>query len=351
MQSAIVQGLYGLEVPAIFSCPGACSWEGAYTSLGFKTECQNVTEATLDTMVCSLEGVSTICNMTTPAGLGLQTQHVNTDSMTSYRMNVSEARTTIGSGQDEFPVIARFAVYRSSSDMNFKAIKINVTDCTLSVAVYEYTNGQANGSEFNFEKTREIEIGGANPWKRAVGNIETLFYTNKSEADGIPALEMSSWDIIAIQNFFTSETIATEWVDGNFNNKNSGLSAALMGDVDLPDRFKKLAASMTDYLRAGPNSQSAFGHRTDSVPFVRIHWYWLIGPVVTEVALLVFAVVIIVRNWNNRKVPVWKSSALAVLACQHHEVSGTIHARMQSIKELMRVDGKKEARLEPWQAT
>ncbi|KAH6687280.1 hypothetical protein F5X68DRAFT_239822 [Plectosphaerella plurivora] len=355
MQAAIVQGLYNLETPAIFSCPGTCSWSKPYTSLGFKTECKNVTESTIKSIACNDDGVYPIvCNMTTPAGLGLSTQHVPTQSGTNYRMNVS----TLSNDPDTplvpvdmpsgFPLLAHFAVYRSTSDGNYAPYDINITDCSLSLTAYEYSGARADGNEFKFDKTREVEIGGDNPWEWESGIINGLFYTNASDATGVPALETSWQEIKALQNFFTSETIATEWVDGDFPNKNPGLSAALTGNVDLEARFEQMAAKMTDYLRAGPNGQLARGNQTEAVPFITIQWVWMAGPAAIEVLVLIFAIATIFDNRKSRDIPVWKSSALAVLACQHDETTGTLQSRMTSIDELKKVEGKKQARLESW---
>lgn len=347
MQSAIVQGLYDINVPAQFSCPGACRWTGTYVTLGFKTECRNVTEATLSTETCDDESYPITCNMTTPAGLELTTHRVPTASGTSYRMAVSPTidNTFPSALPDDFPLIARFAVYRSTADENYEPTNPNITDCSLSLAAYEYTDARANGSDFQFGKTREIETKG---WKWQPGTSRGLFYTNSSEADGLPALETTWHEIKAVQNFFTSETFATEWIEGSNDNKNPGLSAALTGDVKLPERFAAMATSMTNYVRTGPNMEVARGEYLEAVPFVVIRWYWFIGPAVIEVAVLVFLVLTIFHNRKSREIPVWKSSALAVLACQHDENSGTIQTRMKNIDELRREDGKKKARLESW---
>ncbi|PHH91547.1 hypothetical protein CDD83_32 [Cordyceps sp. RAO-2017] len=90
---------------------------------------------------------------------------------------------------------------------------------------------------------------------------------------------MSSFDLVTLQSFFRSSTISSARVDGSGGvNVNYGISAALGGDMDLPGRFDKMAARMTDYLRSGPNSQLARGVRVEPVVYVSIRWAWLLGP-------------------------------------------------------------------------
>lgn len=350
MQSAIVQGLYDISSPATFSCPGACSWNGSYISLGFKTECKNVTQETLRSADCleDLDNTASVhCNMTTPGGLVISTRNMMTDYATNYRMNASstmeDTQITLPSS---FPEVVRFALYRSTSDGNFQPFDINITDCSLSLTAYEYTKAHANGSTFSFEKTQEVDFGVKNPWK-VEGNIFTgSLYTNESKADGIPALEISWADLKTLQTFFESETIVTEWVDGNWENKNLGLSAALTGNVDIGKRFEKMATSMTDYLRSGPNRNLAPGEKMESQPFVSIRWYYLIGPVTIELTALLFGVFTIFSNRKSRKVPLWKSSALAVLTCQHKKQSGFIQTKAKDIKEIERTAEKDLVQLE-----
>ncbi|KAH6873906.1 hypothetical protein B0T10DRAFT_588399 [Thelonectria olida] len=330
MQSAVVQGLYGISSPATFSCPGACSWKGPYVSLGFKSECKNVTQETLRSANCIKDPKNSAlvsCNMTTPGGLGISTRNMLTEYATNYWMNASSTlEETQVKLPSNFSKIAKFALYRATSDHNFNSFDVNITDCSLSLAAYEYSEAHAN-----------VKID---------GNIFTgRFYTNGSKADGIPAFEISWADLKALQTFLESETIVTEWVDGFWDNANLGLSAALTGDVDIEERFQKMAASMTDYLRSGQNGQFARGSRMESEPYVSIRWHYLIGPAVIEGAALLFALFTIILNRRSRNVPLWKSSALAVLACQHDQQSDSLQTEIKDIKEIEKIAEKAQVQL------
>jgi hypothetical protein len=353
MQSAVLQGLYGNSNPAIFSCPGVCRWTGSYISLGFKSQCKNVTQETLQSATCHKisDGFITQCNMTTPGGLGISTLFVDTDLNTNYFMNAS---SMLISGDphkdlpDTFPEIARFAIYRSTSnDLNFHPVNINITECSLSLAAYEYIDGRGNGSEFSFGKTRVVDFGSTNPWKRLYNPGQWgSVYTNESKTDNIPAFEILYPSLAALCNFLESEMIVSEFVEGNFENKNLGLAAALSGDVDLNERFEKMATSMTDYLRHRQEAETAHGDRIVSETFVSIRWLYFIPPIVTELVAILFAVLTIFSNRKSRHVPLWKTSVLAVLACQWKKQEGILQSAVKDIKEFQESARNTEVQLQ-----
>ncbi|KAF4877657.1 hypothetical protein CGCSCA1_v003046 [Colletotrichum siamense] len=284
MQAAILQGLYNISIPATFACPLTC----------------------------------------------LSTQKVHTASGTSFYMNASVA-------EDEFPEIARFGIYRATSDGGFNQYDMNITECSLSLAAYKYTGARSEGTSFGFTKTEMIELSGNRtgpPSER--GNIFTGITLTK--ANDLPPFYMSTYELGALRQFFMSEAIVTKWVDGyraDLGNKVSGLSAsALSGDVDIGKRFEKMAISMTDYLRSGPNSVLAEGKRVEQVSHVSIRWWFFAGPAAIEALALLFAVLTIFSNRKNSGVPLWKSSALAVLACEHEKKSELLKTTVKDIKKI-----------------
>jgi hypothetical protein len=150
----------------------------------------------------------------------------------------------------------------------------------------------------------------------------------------------------ALNNFFTSDTFVTELIEGNFRYSNPGAATPVIGDVDLPARFDSLATAMTDYLRYGPNMQTAYGDRVESVPFVSIRWGYFVVPIVTEGLAILFAILSIFNNRRSRQVPLWKSSTLAVLACQHEERFGLLHTTGRDLNEIEAAAQKAKVRLQ-----
>jgi hypothetical protein len=60
----------------------------------------------------------------------------------------------------------------------------------------------------------------------------------------------------------------------------------------------------------------------------------------------VFAVLTIFSNRKDRHVPLWKTSTLAVLACQYEEQLGLLQGTVMDIKKLQESAGKAEVRLQ-----
>jgi hypothetical protein len=200
MQSAVHQGLFGVQSPEPFTCPGTCRWTKSHISIGFRAECKDVTQATLETVSCGPENPDdpsdsvTVCTLKTPAGVDLVYHQVLTSGVTTYTMNVVTLlpNSTL---QDTFPELTRFAIFRSR-DGSYAMFDMNVTDCSLFLTAYEYTGAAANGSEFSFVSRREVDFGVRNPWNIMSGGIDLTgkVYTNETLHKGvrIPALFVDS---------------------------------------------------------------------------------------------------------------------------------------------------------------
>ncbi|ETS85801.1 hypothetical protein PFICI_03826 [Pestalotiopsis fici W106-1] len=324
MEAAILQGVYNITTPSVFSCPGTCSWNSSYISIGFKSVCENVTTTTLKTKTCVFDndGSVTICNMTTPKGIGLSLTSQDTNYATILQLNDTLPP------MDMIPDIVNIAVYRSSIKPNGNITQgwnENITECTLSMAAYNYSGAYAQGNTFSFASIDEVKIASDlwnwqfNEWHDVADNDLEIgqIWTNGSEA-GVPRLVLGYGDFTSLRAYFQSDMILTEWRDGGgWPNTNYGISPALIGDVNLPGLFEKMAESMTDYLRSGPNHQLANGTSIESVVFVSIRWPWMIGPACVELAAAVFALLTIFRSKKYQQVPLWKSSITAVLDYHH----------------------------------
>ncbi|KAL2783683.1 hypothetical protein BJX66DRAFT_344719 [Aspergillus keveii] len=351
MQSAIYRGLYGISTPERFRCPGTCRWTESYISIGFRTECRNVTQEALQTMTC--EGVTSglqECNMTTPGGLSLGTRYAFTAQGTAFNMSASSLLNQTAL-PDQAMEITRFAIYRSSPDINLVMRNINITDCSLFLTVYEYSGARADGSNFTFANQREIDLGARNPWffgYSAASNMHAPIHTNATTVNGthVPALEIGYANLLALGNFFESMALTSPWVQGSFDNRFIGIAAALMGDTNLDSRFDDMATAMTEALRYGPNSMLARGETIQSEPYVSIRWGYFVVPVVTEGLSILFAILAVFSNRKSRRVPLWKSSTLAVLACQHEERLGLLQTTARDVNEIQADAAKAAVRLQ-----
>ncbi|KAF2151305.1 hypothetical protein K461DRAFT_295370 [Myriangium duriaei CBS 260.36] len=353
MVLAVLQGMYGVEVSTSYNCSGVCKWSDPFISFGFKSTCENVTLVTLMTENCSIHRYDQSCTMMTPRGIQLVTERVNATLQTTFLLNVdSSISRGEGRPRNRLPEIAAFAVYRATASATFDPLNINITECVLSVTAYEYSGSRANGSSFQIGETKEIGIPSDRWLENAAfpdGWWKAVATTFSSEGDDIPKFSISWADIIALQDFFLSDAFSGHWAKGSSTNVQSGTSPALMGDVDLWARFENMAASMTEYLRAGPNQKVITGQRAYNVTFVSIQWVWLAGPVAIELAAFLFAFLAIVRNRKSRKVPLWKSSALALLACQYEKDlgnrSGLLGSHLGDVKAIEKFAKEQKARL------
>ncbi|KAL4861492.1 hypothetical protein BDV12DRAFT_64986 [Aspergillus spectabilis] len=347
MQSAIYQGLYQVNTTEPFQCSGTCKWGGSYISLGFRSECKNVTETTLQTARCESQGSLTSCNMTAPNGVDLHSEWRWTESAMTFVMNAT-AMQSLGNQSANLPEVARFAIWRSTADYNYNISSENVTECSLFLTAYEYTGASANGPHISFAQRREVDFGVDNPWNIGPGEWITPVYTNETIIGNltIPRLEMTYSRLSAIEHFFASPSMSTSWNIGNAPNRDLGVAAALSGQTNITERFERMATAMTDYLRYTSDAHTAQGELIESVPFVSIRWGYFVVPIVTEGFALLFAILSIINNRKSRNVPLWKSSTLAVLECQHEERLGLLQTTGKDINQIDADAQKAEVRLQ-----
>ncbi|KAI1369417.1 hypothetical protein F5Y08DRAFT_293256 [Xylaria arbuscula] len=358
IQGAIMRGIYNIHSPDEFQCGGACSWNTTYKSLGFTSTCRNITEAAEAAKACSTEDYTIYCNYTTPAGVYFSTEYVRTDSATSLIVAVNDTFYSSLPGLEIEPRLSpeflQVAVFQSNNawSTNFNADEIipdNITECTLSLSLHEYSNITANGSDISFsQETRQLEPAWYLP-DTETGEITLLF--NQSEAGVIdPPLRVNAFDFASAILFFESSAFRSHIISGNAQKGKDtdrvGTGGAFL-NADVPTVFTALAKSMTDYVRSlskGPNVETGKGSRIESIVFVRIRWEWLALPIIEELAAIAFVVWVIIHNRRHR-IPGWKSTALAVLM---HNLDGhhSLMTDFQGPEDIKKRLEKVEARLQ-----
>ncbi|KAI1126463.1 hypothetical protein F5Y10DRAFT_267126 [Nemania abortiva] len=359
IQGAILRGIYNIKSPDEFQCGGACSWDGTYKSLGFSSACKDIKETAEATKVCSKSenGVILFCNYTTPGDVHFSTEYVQTDSATALLVAVND---TLLDAIDSTPLsrvsadFLQVAVFQSNSGEKSSfndpgIVADNITECTLSLSLYEYSNIRSNGSQLSFDHiSRRLEPG----WQDLSHQLENPrnITFNQSDTGPIdPPFIVNGYDWASAVLFFESTAFTSHIISGNaIKGKDTdriGTGAAFL-NADVPTVFSALAQSMTEYLRSlskGPNIETVQGARVESVVFVRIRLEWLILPLVEEFVALVFVVWVIFYNKRHR-VPGWKSSALAVLAHNIHHDNSLV-SNFQGPKEIERYAENVDARL------
>ncbi|CAG7566181.1 unnamed protein product [Fusarium equiseti] len=304
MQSAIIKGLYDIKTSPIFNCSGSCSWDDRWVSLGFKSVCENVTTATLDTMSCdddtarlTNKGTPQLCNMTTPSDIKLFTAYSVTQWGTEFYSDTSVLSAYPNQFSDTTDLI-RVAILRSELDYNYREVYTDVTECTISYVTYEYTGAIADGNKFSFGRTRVIDL----KWLDAEEEEERVKGEEEDQLDpywprrliskparaDVPEFVSSRVDEGALTDFMKTETF-------RMNATSHGLGAILGRQVNVSQRFDKIAS---------------------------------------------------MSNARKHKVPLWKPSALVLLACQHDEDEGRIRGTTETVAELEKRAKSSRAKLE-----
>ncbi|KAK4643919.1 hypothetical protein QC761_300200 [Podospora bellae-mahoneyi] len=352
MQGAIYRGLFNLDGPAIFNCTSNCTWPdpGAskpYVSLGFRSDCANVTEATLrasgwdDTIEGSPRGI----NITTPGNVTLDTRF----SFTSYQPVVVVASKSLlwhqiknintspfdWTGDTVGHTVARMAVFRSELDpRNFELVssKMQVTECDLSLVAYRYSDISVSDSKLSIGKEELIRLQSGVVERQDDGRFIGVFDTVVDSSGTAIPLKVSLADIGALTLLFTSTRFmgtlyAGEPPDRSRIHRPSGMGDAFLGgditDQLVIERFERMAESMTLQLRSTSDA-TATGISVYSIVHYKVEWAWLVLPLAVQLITLVFFFWVLVRN-HHSGLQHWKDSALAVISHSLQAADEDIH--------------------------
>ncbi|KAL8380595.1 hypothetical protein RB595_005053 [Gaeumannomyces hyphopodioides] len=363
MQGAIYRGLFGLDSPILFRCPGSCSWDGTYVSLGFMSTCSNVTEATLDSVDRSLwsstTGNTRDLRLVTPGGVNMSAGFVPT----YYQTVISVGSITLlnnsrwykyrGDGVasppliPERPDIARVAILRTTSDRINPIVRLDqveIVECDISLAARGFSKITALGSVLSIGLEENIPMTPGDPSSAGI--------TVMLNQTGQPVLRINIADIFAINELFLSPRFVGDIYDG------ISLPAELRAQTGVGSAFKSgnmtqimhnMTRSMSDQLRSTFNV-TAPGKTIGQVVFVQVQWMWLVLPLVVQLASALLLGLVLARLAACRDLQPWKSSSVAVLL---HRVSDdgqsggamTLQPEVQDIRELKRRAASTRARL------
>ncbi|ORY69038.1 uncharacterized protein BCR38DRAFT_472446 [Pseudomassariella vexata] len=339
MQGAAFRGIYSQDSTIAFNCSSTCQWNETYVSLGFASQCADVSEVTLAAAkanATSLEGQHPfLANVTTPGGIRMSPAYVPTSWQTMVIVNATGI-IKHSSKWDYTPEFVRIAVLRSPlaygaiSDTPEYINTLQIFECDIGLTAYRYSHVSANGSQFN----QTVDPIALNAGYVAVpdNTAGTLVFNATAER---PELKAKAVDIGALAQFFTSSQFIGTIYDGESPpDPPSGIGGALRS-VGIAERFTSMAHSMTNQLRAGYNV-TAHGQTVSSVVFVRVDWVWLSLPLLVQVAAVLLLVLTMIEV-NTRRAQLWKSSTVAVL---YHDVAiwqdgeRVLRTDVRSLKEL-----------------
>lgn len=349
MRGAFLKAVYGLESTPEFNCSSVCKWNGTYTTLGFDHECHNVTAATLSTKVCITDdgdevddytsSISRNCNMTTPGNLTLTTRLSPTSEQTLQYVTSKTHMDWIqlGAPGDYFnrtrnPEFLRVAQYMAQDNVNNAKgyYDSNITECTVSVAAWELSGVSANGSTFTISNRTKIALGRTLP--QSNDSLPEPFGYGRDSVEfsgpGIPRLVMGVFDWTSIGAYMSSQLLNLTSLGGEPTIKQEEGSPIFTtekyGTID--DILGRVTKSMTDSIRSASNNQLAYGTVVQSVVFVQIAWLWYLLPLTVEIGTLILLACTMWGSRRGTELPLWKSSALALLSHDMEETGNSTGA-------------------------
>lgn len=346
MQGAIYKALFDVQTQPVFNCTSNCVWRDVYTSLGFGTNCTDVTTATQATIESKDTSTGTWYNMTTPSNISLQAGWSNTvwltlaqvaavDYLEKYRLGTPTRSISISS---EF---ARFAILTAAYDQDGNTGLPDDTypgawsiyECSINLMAYNYTNITASGNDFNIGSTVSIPL--------TSGELLSTMLTFSQP--NLPNMTVQGIDLEALGQFFTSSRFSGTTYSGDEPpNSTTGVGGVLRKG-DVPTLFQSMAESMTDQLRSGYNS-TASGLSVKSVTYVQVRWQWLSLPIFIQVAAVLLLVLAIWGSFTDRS-PLWKSSTVAML---FHEMNLDAESKVVVRTDVESVDRLNKLAKETW---
>ncbi|KAH8205578.1 hypothetical protein TruAng_000284 [Truncatella angustata] len=364
MRGAVTKALYNMDITPEFNCSSTCMWNGVYNTLGFNYKCENVTAVTLETRQCQHPSPSFYnCSMTTPGNTTIKTNFIQTQEQTTKFISSSTHSSWSLRGWQWYPGITdqgldfvHIAQYLVEPDINkFDTFAPNITECTISMAAWSLSDAVARGNSFDTNKT-EIALG-QNLSIRSCERItdKRCQYAQLNATENGLSFEINMYDWMAITAFITSQLSdieeKTTEVLSDWEKEASPILASSAGDIT--DWVPRMTQSMTDTLRSGTNKQLAYGSSLESIVYVQVTWVWAILPFATEICALILLVLTIWESRASRGIPLWKSSAVAMLFYDIHESSHettplVLSTRLQSKADLKAVLNQ-TARLSSWQ--
>ncbi|KAI0536726.1 hypothetical protein GGR58DRAFT_379487 [Xylaria digitata] len=327
IRAAIMKGVFGIGSSPEFICPGVCAWESTYHSIGFVCSCENVTQATAKTKICSKSGSKLTCDMTTPSGVGLSTNYVRNASATILNLNTTWSPDFLNTTSDAVAPsdLLKIGVFRSTSghDRSYNDEEIideDVTECTLSLIMHQFEGIWSNGTLNEFGPITAFRLG-PGYWANTQnfsgapkGNtLNSAFFYNTT-ADGQPlpiTITLCQQDLINMLEFFDSSSFRSDMVSGTPSTE-SGVGVALV-NADISTIMRTMADGMSQYVRAGTNNRKpANGFRLNKIVFVNVLWQWMVLPLFMHFLAIIFVLWVIRKN-HLGGIPLWRSSALALI--------------------------------------
>lgn len=326
MAAAVMTGVYGFQSPVQFECTSNNCTFPDFTSLGVCSECEDVTESTVEN--CTSPGLEQYCYYQLPngailSGLASDDAHngfVHTQVNTTVLTNESNNFTSLNLTKHGVPIIylglVRFP-NRGEFDLDnwhsgYQVFQCDMYFCAQKFKGMTVKNGTVDTQEVLQRDMNSTTAGGPLIGIRALQPWEgdSNFTINYYDLQNIPAFLQS---VLDFSNFYYDGLITTS------------IQGALTTSTNIPNTITGIATSISNHIRAGPNSTNIVGDAWLQKTYIHVHWVWLTEPIILVlVASLLLGSVIVL---THRDFPVvWKSSLLPMmllhLESEREEYSG-----------------------------
>lgn len=165
---------------------------------------------------------------------------------------------------------------------------------------------------------------------------------------GLPEFRVLMMDLVALRDYFTSDSFSGTLVDGeSIPVYSQGITAAIRNpQTNMSSLLESMGSSMTDQLRTISNATIAPGFAAKSVLLVRIQWAWLSLPFFVVLASAAFLIAEMAESRRSRHVMLWKSTATSMLFHSVLPAEGVMRMQVQSPKQLQETVKTTRVRLE-----
>ncbi|GLA35487.1 hypothetical protein AnigIFM63309_011327 [Aspergillus niger] len=220
--------------------------------------------------------------------------------------------------------------------------KPQITECALYFCAQRYTNNSYSSDHRSLAASETEQLYTKNkyfqmfyPNELAPLNSSTpSFATNGSYT-------ISGNTVLQILNSFTSTISLSDQIE-------AGWTYSVQEGKGTSPVMKNVAVGITKGIRAGPNSTTITGEAFTTQTYISVRWYWAVAPIVITILSILFLILIVAHAARAKGVGLWKSSALALLACrvtpgpEHPDLQTLGEAEMEKVSKRMFVSWDRE---------
>lgn len=338
MQGAILNGIFNLSSPVNVTCPGNCQWKD-FATLAVTSTCQDVLHNL--TQNCDDIGGSgaKACLYSTPSGFSSGPMFVNTtQELPPFVRFQNEARLeAIPEVPSELPSSTIMWIllgspilydsagrYESGGKSELEDLERHgLVECQLRWTARATRNMNVANGTFNPGDTEDFELTGLasnegpsdSPpsWLTFKANGDSPLFADDDRIFNVSMRAHKDIQKYLFTTFHNAELIIND-------DENSSEDRTSFGDVGLfeqlyaespnrPDIVNSITRSMTYAIGQSPGNTRLRARVIDTEQYIRVHWLWIILPLVEVVMSVAFLVCTLIQT-QQTGVAAWKSSSI-----------------------------------------